>query len=136
MTNTFHRNRNLIFLLSLPIMMINKKAASVWPVPPPTHLLSFFLQPANDSHCNCEVLLIIGKECISCCCLFWVYKADIPMILLSELINCHQIRHRALKEFNLLFSVCGKHVNAGRESFSPVCYPGLLLLKCDPLSRV
>lgn len=29
MTNTFHRNRNFIFLPSLPIMMINKKAALV-----------------------------------------------------------------------------------------------------------
>lgn len=29
MTNTFHRKGNLVFLLCLPIMMINKKAASV-----------------------------------------------------------------------------------------------------------
>lgn len=58
------------------------------------------------------------------------------MILLSELINCHQIRHSALKEFTLLFSVCGRRVDAGKESFSPVCYPGLLLLRCDPLTRV
>lgn len=58
------------------------------------------------------------------------------MILLSELINCHQIRDCALKEFNPLFSTCGKRVNAGEESLLPMGYPGLLLIKWDPLSRV
>lgn len=101
-----------------------------------THTLSFFLQTANDYRCNCLVPLIIEKECISCCCLFWVYKADTRMIFLSEPINCHQIRDCALKKFNPLFSICCKCVNAGEESLLPVCYPGLLLIKCDPLSRV
>lgn len=65
-----------------------------------------------------------------------MYKADIRMILLSELINCHQIRDCALKEFNLLFSIRGKRVNASEESLLPVCYPGLLIIKCDSPSRV
>lgn len=122
----FHKNGNLVFLLSHPIMMINKKTASAWAVPPPTHTLSFFLQTANDYCCNCWVPLIIGKECILSCCLFWVCKADIHMILLSELINCHQIRDCALTEFNLLFSICGKLMLVRKG-----CYPCVILVCCS-----